>query len=700
MARTRFQKYLLLPLNFIIVWSLSNAAIAVQNVPGGTSAIATGDFVTFTAQPPESVLNVPSGVNLSTVNAGFSVQNLSTDAFGVINFAGNSVVSGAIGAPGATVRVINMGVLGTSVTFNGNVSAALQFNGNNSTAILGPGVIYTGAATTTTANTGMLVLNGGSNYVGAIGNGTFFLNQISLNGNAAITGAIASQSIVLGANTLAQTGAVTFPANAQITVRALSDTVFGSINAAGSAINFTTGLQVNMLVDNTIILSGVPLQVVTGTSGSFGPGSAPITVTSNNVRFTFTGLNPAGTGNVLIFPTVVPPILPPGSPAVAVASAFDAAVFGASGDLALVQRLVTRLNNLQAIGEAVAQFAPTVNGGNVAMSFEALSQFQGLWQSNLAKARAANMCFRCESACGASSCLSPCSCDPCNKPSNELAWNGEGVWVDGFGDSIRQGTRLMIPGYNATMYGGMIGVQRPVSQNWQLGIGGGYAYTNIRGKGVQKNGTKIDTPQGTVYAGYTCGPAYLDNFFTYAWNHYKGFRHIAFTGLDRTARASYNGQEYGLLSSAGYNFFTPIGFTVTPLASMQFTWLRIGSYTEKDAISLNLVQQAQKYNIVQSGVGLMVGYPAQVNCGTLFTEVHSRWLHNLKNYRIVNNSRFAGGGPEFQTRGVTPSHNILNAGVSTTLFTAGNFALKASYEYNYQRTYVFHEGRATVAYKF
>ena len=192
--------------------------------------------------------------------------------------------------------------------FNANASGALHHNTFGGTVVLAAGVTFVGAATSTTANTGVWTLNSASSHIGAIGDPTFFVNQINLNANASSTGAIASENIVVGANTLTQVGAVTLPANAAMTVRALSDTAYGRINAPGAAINFTTGLQVNMLVDSGVILSGVPLQVVTGTSGIFGPGSAPITVTSNNPGFTFTGLNTAGTGNVLIFPTAVPPV--------------------------------------------------------------------------------------------------------------------------------------------------------------------------------------------------------------------------------------------------------------------------------------------------------------------------------------------------------------------------------------------------------
>lgn len=710
--------------NFFIVWSLSNTAAAVQVVTGGSSAFANGDFVTLTLQPPDATLNVLNGTNLASDNglsSGNSVTSTPTPNNGIVNFLGNSVVTGQIGIVGQVLNFIRGGVAGTTVTFNGavaareidftaastmvfnaNTSAALHYNTFNGTAVLAPGVTYTGAATSTAANTGILTLNSGSQYIGAVGTPTFFLRQINVNANAGITGAIASQNIILGANTLTQVGSVTFPANAAITVRALSDSVYGRINAPGSAINFTTGLQVNMLVDNTVILSGVPLQVVTGTSGTFGPSSAPITTTSNNARFSFIGLNPAGTGNVLIFPTVIPAVIPPGiPPAIApLIAVIDSLALGATGDLLTIQAELTALNNLEAIAAAAAQLAPTLNGGNAFMSFETVNRFQSFWQSNLIKNRVANMCYTSDAMC-----LSPCQpacdpCDPCCKPSCETAWNGEGVWIDGFGMSSRQGTRQLFPGYHAKTGGGMVGIQRPISQDWQVGVSGAYAHTNIHGKGTQRNGTKIETPAATLYLGYTCGPWFLDNFATYAWNRYKGFRHISFAAVDRTANAKYHGKEFAALISGGYNFSYRNGLTIAPLASIQYLRLRIGGYTETGADAINLIQKPQRYEVVQTGLGMMIGYPFPLDCGTLFTEVHAKWLRDVKHYHVNITSKLLGGGPFFNVRGVSPIRHQGNLGISSTFFTAGNWAITGSYECYYRTKFTNHLGRATVAYTF
>lgn len=726
MTRIRFNKSFAFILTFPIISSLSTVAIAATEpkpalgVPTTYNLLITGDDAALTGQGAEVTLNVPNGFNLGISGGGDSVTSQAAPNIGIVTFAGNSTVGGRIGG-GLNSQVfheIRGGAAGTTVIFNGPVDTAsttfindskMVFNANttsaltgllfgnaNGTVVVGPGATFTGAATQTRAGigTGNITLNTGSIYTGAIGNLPNFINNITLNGNAAINGAVSSFSTVLGPNTLAQGGAVNFPSGASITVRAVSDTAFGRINAPGQAISFASPLMVHMLVENTTVLSGVPLQVITGA----GAGGTPILTTSNNVRFSFRGLNPLGTGNVLIFPTVIPAVLPVGGGGAAgAAAAFDVAALGATGDLLFVQQQVNALNDLAAIGAAEAQFAPIANGGAAAMSFQAVNQFQNLWQNNLARARAANMC---SPICGPSECLEPChsECDPRSR--KETAWNGEGLWIDGFGDYAKQTTRMNIAGYTAKMFGGMMAMQKPISSQWELGLGGGYAYTDIDGKGIQNNGTNIGTTDATIYLGYNCGPWFVDNFFSAAWNHYTGFRHIQFPGLDRTANADYYGREYSALFSVGYNSYYRSGLTVTPLASLELSKLDIDDYTETGANSLDLMELGQKYDLVQSSVGLSVGYPFMYDCGIVWAEVHSNWLYDIHQYQINKTSTFSGGGPSFNTIGVKPARNQVNAGVSATFYTAGNLSLVASYDFNYRKNFISNVGKAVVSFKF
>jgi outer membrane autotransporter protein len=373
------------------------------------------------------------------------------------------------------------------------------------------------------------------------------------------------------------------------------------------------------------------------------------------------------------------------------------------------------------VDPAETQFAPVAHAGNAMMSFKALNQFQSAWQNNLLSARSANMCYSpnddcCDSSINTSA-LSSCSqccdlcdlCDLCDSPnpptSNSItgpavSWNGEGIWFDTFASNAYQQNRKQIRRFNANMYGIMLGAQRPLSENWQVGLAGGYAHTDILGKGLRANSSHINTSQVTAYLGYTSGGWFLDNFFTHAWNHYNDSRNIQLPGLNRNALASYNGSTYGILMSGGYNCFMECGWTVTPLAAIQYDNLRMNSFKETGAESFNLAQQSQQYRMIQSSLGVMLGYPIPFCGGILFTEIHSKWLYDIKQYRFNSKSNFIDGGPTFTTVGIGSERNQANAGAGVTLFAINNWALKATYDFYYTYNYLDHVGRATVAYKF
>lgn len=706
-----------------ILFSLSGRVIAAnENFPASGPLLISGDWATITG--PGVILSIPGGFNLGSsdgTSTGFSV-NANTHNDAIVSFLSSSNVAGTIGVTGGPVADIRGGVAGTNVIFGGQVastlasftdsstmtfnttsSAAVHFNGFNGTLVLGPGITFSGAATTTIAGTGILTLNNASTYIGAVGTPAFFINQINLpSGNARINGATVSQNIVVGQNTLTMGGALTFPAGSSFTLTASGDNTFGQILAVGQALSLTSGLTVNVNVPNTAAFSGAPLQVISGE----GASGNTVLVNSLNPRYSFTALNnasdPAGHGtsnNVLLFPAIVP-ALPPGTTGSGAGSAFDAAVAGGTPDMLFVQGLVNGLGSSAAIAAAQMQFAPIVNGDNAFMSFQALNQFQNTWGNNLLRARAANICFdRCAPA------GSPTLCDPCTESGRKNAWNGDGIWFEGFGYNADQDTRQDIAGFDAQTFGFMGAVQRPISEFWQAGIGLGYARTNISGdeSTAAANHLRINTLEGTLYLGYNRGAWFLDGLFTVDWNDYTGLRSITFPGFNRIANSHYDGEGYSLLFSSGYNIYFNRSFTVTPLASIQFQKLDIDEYTESGADSLDLVQDSQNYNVIRSGLGLRAGFPITplFNFSSiLYSEIHAMWYYDIEEFRYNNTSRFQGGGPAFDTEGVRPARSEIDLGISSTIYAFANFSLQLGYDAYVRNNYLGQEANLSLSYRF
>lgn len=725
------------------------------------------DGVALTAQNPspsnnEITLIVPDTIPINSNGVNASAVSTNTNHVGNVTFLGSSVVTGSMGAPipGNSLDSITGGASGSIVTFNGTVNAAtitfagtgtmnfngttnaaLSYDGNNGIAQLGAGQTFTGDASPVTNFKGTLNLAASSNpaaptvfngFVGTPPTVIFnppnppinvppvFFGTIGVTGgpgSALITLSVWNQTFNLDLNTLNIGNSLTFATSPVINLTTQSDTNHGMINV-GAIVSFPndgSNLTVNAHVPLNASFSGNPIAIVEGGAGGTGPITSPTTgipvvVTSDLPRIKFTGENPVNmggvnSGRVFITPSIVPAPIPPG-PGQCIASAFENAALGATGDLAAVQAILNALSiidpTLKLVGAAEAQMAPIVNGDTVAMSFEAINQFQNLWSNNLVRARAVNICYNPSNLCDL------VRGDDCCGFREELPWNGEGVWLDTFGYFPDQKKRHDILGYDADMYGVMLAVQRPLCNDVQVGIGGGYAHTKIRGKGDPAagfafNGNKINTGDATLYLGYSPGCWYVDTFLSGAWNRYEGFRHITFPGLDHVANSKYNGQEYAALISTGY-LFSCNCFNITPIASLQYAHLHLDGYTETgDGLgsSLNLRQKSQQYDTLQTGLGLMVGYSLDTCLGLLYLEAHSKWLYNCIDYRIRNLASLTSIPCTCcTTNGVTAGRSILETGIGATLFTCGNFGLNATYEFTYREDFTAHEATLSAVYRF
>src|SRR4029077_19205152 len=134
---------------------------------------------------------------------------------------------------------------------------------------------------------------------------------ITLNANGSITGQTSASTFNLGQFTLSQDGALALNSGSlTLNTRVVSNALFGNIAVIGA--NTFSGPSVTVNVDASGVIAltpGAPLFIVSAQGTTTG---VPVIVTSNNVLYTFTGLNL--NGNIEIFPTLNPTVpLPSGA---------------------------------------------------------------------------------------------------------------------------------------------------------------------------------------------------------------------------------------------------------------------------------------------------------------------------------------------------------------------------------------------------
>ena len=634
-------------------------------------------------------------------NSGLSspLQAISTAASsqGNVTFNSSSNVFGALGVTqpgGPFLLAIAGGNAGTTVNFLGPVFATsttvsgtgtINFNSgsNNVTATnfaadgtigLAPNTTVIGALTTAAgANTGTLNLGNASVLDGAVG-GAIGLRSINVVGGsntagatATITGAANAFAFSLGTNTLNVGGALTI-ANGGIggiiNTTLASASVFGNIRPVG-ATNLGPSVLVNVTVPSTTVIPiGTIFNIVQTRAGTVQSGTNGTVVnvsvqSPTNPLWTFQAVPPAGTvaglvairvtGVPALVPLAPPPgvILPPTAPL-----ATPVAAILLPTNLPILAA-INALTNPDDVVNALAQLAPStpaLAAGYV--TFENSRQFQNLMLARLDEV----MCSQVRVPKPGEEMR------PCPQPDN-------GWWLKGFGYWGNQGSTGPFAGYNSSIIGGMMGYDRAFDSGLRGGLAVGYSRSNINGQGFDAQ-TAFNTYRVTAYGAYEPGNWFLYGEASFGVNAYTGTRHVVFPGLNQTAQSTYSGQEYTGALITGYRFNAQ-GLTITPLASLQYTRVNLGGYTESGAPDINLIVQSQSYDFLQSSLGVKVAHPIALNDGALVPTVHAKWYYMLNNPTLQNTAAFAAGSPTFNTPGLATSSSMFNVGAGLQFLSCG-----------------------------
>lgn len=280
------------------------------------------------------------------------------------------------------------------------------------------------------------------------------------------------------------------------------------------------------------------------------------------------------------------------------------------------------------------------------------------------------------------------------------ALKGQDAWTSGYGSYIHQDPMGASNGYNATVWGTALGYDFPAMKDLRVGLSGGFAQDFIRTKDSSAK-TDINSYQGALYGSYARDMYYIDTAFSFAYNTYDTDRHVAVGTVDRTAFGKYNGQQYSAYIGGGYKF-TGKGLELTPLASFQYTHLRLNSYAETGAGGANLLVDAQDYNVAQTGLGMKLGYPLNLkgSAGRITPELKFKWLYDWVGDAQQATSTFTGGGGSFATQGFTPAQSSYDFGLKLILETNNFITVSLNYDLELKEDYYGHYGLAECRYRF
>ena len=625
-----------------------------------------------------------SNPNQITVASGYSVSGGQGILVWSLNYLINN--SGTITSDGTTDKFFVGSTSGIGILFEGDTSTTYGTpvtSGINK--VINSGIIKGTAAG---AGTGIKIVAGDTviENSGTIAGTTAIqidsdTTTITNSGAGAITGAVvvsnnSAAALNVGNNALVITGNYTQGSKATLKMTVNSTTDFGTLTAtnvsnASSKMAVTVG---NYIPNNTVFSN-----VINGTGVS-----VPGTVSSSSPVFNFAGSLSGSNVSLTATRANSYQSFASGSNGAAAGSVLNtiAANNTATGDMTTVLNALDSLTSGSQIGQALNSLTPNTDNSAPQTSQASMDQFLSTIFAHLDGFRN----------------VMSSSSDPAS--SDVITLKDPDIWTSGFGTYLHQDEAASSNGYNATIWGTMLGVEISVIKNLRLGVSGGFAQDFVRTKDSSAR-TDIDSYQGAIYASYAKDAYFIDNAFSFAYNTYDASRHVAAGFIDRTAAGDYNGQQYSAYIGGGYKF-TAKNVELTPLASFQYSHLRLNSYTESGAGALDLKVEAQDYNMAQTGLGMKLGYPLYFKnkFGKLTPETKFKWLYDWVGDAQQSTSGFKAGGGSFNTQGFTPAQSSYDFGAKLTLETLNFVTLSLSYDLELKEGFYGHYGLAEVRYRF
>ena len=506
-------------------------------------------------------------------------------------------------------------------------------------------------------------------------------------------------TLSLGTTGLTLGGTYTQSSGSTLTLTVNSASQYGHITAPLAAVVAASTISIHLA---NFISNNTQFDII-NTSGA-GVGSDPTTIVTDIPRYIFS--SSISSGNLVLTANINLNGLADNPNALNLANALFNPT-NPSSDMENVLTSMLRLTDAQ-ITAALNTMGPIVDRGIIDNSTATLNNFIGASLERVQTVLSRQDIIK-NSLDHVENSLNQLGSSNATRSSDQDA--ATGIWAKPYGSYLNQNSREYISGYQSWNAGTVVGYDRLLSDNFMLGISGGYAYGQVNAQAENGN-TDVTSAQGTLYAGYNSPD---QNYFvnaagSMAWNWYDGRRDIIVGSLNRTADAQYDGQQYSTYIESGYKFrasgdsnidsILGDNVDVTPLVSLQWTHLSLGSYTESNADSLDLNVDKQNYDILESGLGASFSLEENYDWGLFVPELHAKWLYDIVNDPMSITSSFVGGGTSFTANGVTPQKNGINFGSKLSFDFKNDLSLIAEWDINMKEGFLGVYGSGTVRYKF
>jgi outer membrane autotransporter protein len=238
--------------------------------------------------------------------------------------------------------------------------------------------------------------------------------------------------------------------------------------------------------------------------------------------------------------------------------------------------------------------------------------------------------------------------------------DGNGIWSQA--QSINN-----LPGYNTYGGGVQIGASREITKDLSFGPYIGYQGTRVSYNTINggNSAATINSLRYGLFSEFRKGGWYTDGIIGGAYNSANVTHGYNIPGYSAQANGTTAGGEFDTMLGTGYEFKAG-KLTFGPMSSLQYTYLQLGSVSEKNAGILNQNINSQNAASVLGTLGGQAHYDINLTQSVILQPYGSfAWQHEFMQNNYNVGSQILGQNYNFQT--MNPGRDQFIAGIGGNL---------------------------------
>lgn len=246
-----------------------------------------------------------------------------------------------------------------------------------------------------------------------------------------------------------------------------------------------------------------------------------------------------------------------------------------------------------------------------------------------------------------------------------------GVYARGFGQQGEQDATADSAGYDFTVRGLTVGLDKRFGDSFIAGASMGYASNDLDADRDSSNG-EVDSTLISVYSSYIFEKGYVDAVLSYGRNNYDTHRNVVIGPSTTQVSSSHEGDMLSLGVSGG-GYYEMSTWWLQPYASLQYTIVDEEGFTESGgATSLNVDSRSTDALVSQVGISFLKEY--KTASGYMTPELGIAWIHDFDiDDHVINASYVGAPDATFAIEGQEVEQNGINVGAGVSYETQSGY---------------------------